>query len=197
MMKLFPIKNTLFITILVFNTLLAKDKEPKNLVGSPAPYWGLKTVEGEWERLGDYAAPMERNFEGERKVVVVSFFASWCQPCIKEIGELHKLNEEFKDEQVQFFLINLTEYFRNKNNSPNKHIKAPGATQFLKNKGLMNITVLEDGNGRTARKYNVTDVLPRLFVIDKYATIQLDKSGLCSTCLKDEMEPLLEKLIAN
>ena len=61
----------------------------------------------------------------------------------------------------------------------------------------MNITVLEDGNGRTARKYNVTDVLPRLFVIDKYATIQLDKSGLCSTCLKDEMEPLLEKLIAN
>jgi len=34
-----------------------------------------------------------------------------------------------------------------------------------------------------------------LFVIDKYKTVQMDETGLCSTCLTDELSPLIDKLL--
>ena len=67
--------------------------------------------------------------------------------------------------------------------------------EFLGKKGQTDITVLQDPTGRTARAYGVSDVLPRLFVIDKYRTVQMDETGLCSTCLVDELSPLISELI--
>ena len=63
----------------------------------------------------NYVAPfgMELlNDEQERKIVIQSFFASWCGPCIKEIGELEKVKKTYAGKPVQFFLVNLTDYFR-------------------------------------------------------------------------------------
>ena len=68
---------------------------------------------------------------------------------------------------------------------------------FLGRKGLTDITVLQDPTGRTMGAYGVDDVLPRLFVIDKYGTVAMDETGLCPTCLKDELAPLLDELIAD
>ena len=142
---------------------------------------------------------MEETWTGEceRKVIVMSFFASWCQPCIKEIGELHKLQDDYKDDPVQFFLVNLTDFFRHREKDTKKYRDAPDAMDFLGRKGLTDITVLQDPIGRTARAYGVYDVLPRLFVIDKYGTVAMDETGLCPTCLKDELAPLLDELIAD
>ena len=68
--------------------------------------------------------------------------------------------------------------------------------EFLQEKGLTDITVLEDPTGRTARAYGVSDVLPRLFIIDKYRTIKMDETGLCSSCLVDVAIPLIDGLLA-
>jgi len=194
-MKLFSIKNTVIILSLLLNILMGKDKT--GLEGSSAPYWGLKTSKGKWEYLDNYTAPVKQTINGERKVVVMSFFASWCAPCMREINVLQKLEEDYKDEDkpVQFFLVNLTEYFRNKNDSPDQYAKAPNALQKLKGKGLDNITILEDSNGKTARRYGVFDKLPRLFVIDKFETVHLDAEGLCDKCLEDELRPLIDRLV--
>jgi len=59
---------------------------------------------------------------------------------------------------------------------------------------LNEITILEDSNGKTARRYGVSDKLPRLFVIDKFETVHLDATGLCDTCLDQELVPLIDKL---
>lgn len=172
-------------------------KEPGPLVGTTAKFWSLKTLDGTFEKLNKYSAPLGQKLRGgdERKVIVMSFFASWCQPCIKEIGELHKLKEEYADKPVQFFLVNLTEFFRHRQSDQKKYSEAPDAREFLRKKGLTDITVLQDPTGRTARAYGVSDVLPRLFVIDKYKTVQMDETGLCSSCLVDDLTPMIEELI--
>ena len=190
----------LFLAFLFISVCIAADKnEPGPLVGTTAKFWSLKTIEGKFEKLNNYTAPMDAAWtaESERKVIVMSFFASWCQPCIKEIGELHKLQESYKDAPVQFFLVNLTDFFRHREKDTKKYREAPDAIDFLERKGLTDITVLQDPTGRTARAYGVSDVLPRLFVIDKYRTVAMDETGLCPTCLQDELSPLLDKLIAD
>jgi len=204
----------IFLAVLFISVCIAADKnEPGPLVGTTAKYWSLKTIEGKFEKLNNYTAPLDETWtgEGERKVIVMSFFASWCQPCIKEIGELHKLQDDYKDDQdddkddqddykdapVQFFLVNLTDFFRHREKDTKKYRDAPDAMEFLERKGLTDITVLQDPTGRTARAYGVSDVLPRLFVIDKYRTVAMDETGLCPTCLQDELSPLLDKLIAD
>ncbi len=204
----------IFLAVLFISVCIAADKnEPGPLVGTTAKFWSLKTVDGSFEKINNYTAPLDETWtgEGERKVIVMSFFASWCQPCIKEIGELHKLQDDYKDDQdddkddqddykdapVQFFLVNLTDFFRHREKDTKKYRDAPDAMEFLERKGLTDITVLQDPTGRTARAYGVSDVLPRLFVIDKYRTVAMDETGLCPTCLQDELSPLLDKLIAD
>ena len=190
----------IFLAVLFISVCVAADTdEPGPLVGTTAKFWSLKTIEGKFEKLNNYTAPLDETWtgEGERKVIVMSFFASWCQPCIKEIGELHKLQDDYKDAPVQFFLVNLTDFFRHREKDTKKYRDAPDAMDFLRRKGLTDITVLQDPIGRTARAYGVYDVLPRLFVIDKYRTIAMDETGLCPTCLKDELAPLLDELIAD
>ena len=192
-MNLFSIKNAVIIVFIILNTIIAKDET--NLIGSPAPYWGLKTSKGKWEYLDNYTAPMKQTINRERKVVVMSFFASWCAPCMKEINVLQDLKKKYKDMPVEFFLVNLTEYFRNRSGAPNQHAKALNALQKLKDMGLNKITILEDSNGKTARRYGVSDKLPRLFVIDKFETVHLDETGLCDKCLNEELVPLIDKLV--
>ena len=190
----------IFLAVLFMSVCIAADTdEPGPLVGTTAKFWSLKTIEGKFEKLNNYTAPLDETWtgEGERKVIVMSFFASWCQPCIKEIGELHKLQDDYKDAPVQFFLVNLTDFFRHREKDTKKYRDAPDAMEFLGSRGLTDITVLQDPTGRTMGAYGVYDVLPRLFVIDKYRTVAMDETGLCPTCLKDELAPLLDELIAD
>ena len=190
----------LLMAVLFISVCIAADKnEPGSLVGTTAKFWILKTVDGSFVKLNNYTAPLDETWtgEGERKVIVMSFFASWCQPCIKEIGELHKLQDDYMDAPVEFFLVNLTDFFRHREKDTKIYWDAPDAMDFLGRKGLTDITVLQDPTGRTARAYGVYDVLPRLFVIDKYRTVRMDETGLCATCLQDELSPLLDKLIAD
>ena len=191
-----PRKIFLIILLLLSSFIFSKEN---SLEGTIAQHWSLKTSEGKFEHLGNYTAPIDSDWtkDGDRKVIVMSFFASWCQPCIKEIGELHKIQKKYKDAPVQFFLVNLTDFFRHREKDIKIYRDAPDAIEFLGKKGLADITVLQDPTGRTARAYGVYDVLPRLFVIDKYGTVAMDETGLCPTCLKDELAPLLDELIAD
>ena len=192
-------KNRIILYTFILLTIVhSKDKKgPGPLVGSNAKFWSLKTQEGKFEKLNYYTAKRNAkwNSDRDRKVLVMSFFASWCQPCIKEIAELETLQEQLDGEPIQFFLINITEYFRSRYKDEKMYQDAQDATELLERKGLTKITMLNDPNGRAARAYGVDNVLPRLFVIDKYNTIKLDETGLCSSCLVDDVEPLLRTLI--
>lgn len=41
------------------------------------------------------------------KVYVVNFWATWCKPCVKELPYFEKLNETYKDKNVEVILVSL------------------------------------------------------------------------------------------
>ncbi|WP_439151692.1 redoxin domain-containing protein [Winogradskyella sp.] len=41
------------------------------------------------------------------KVYVVNFWATWCAPCVKELPYFEALNQEYKDQGVEFLLVSL------------------------------------------------------------------------------------------
>ena len=43
----------------------------------------------------------------ENKLFVVNFWASWCQPCVKELPYFEKVSKEYDTDKVQFILISL------------------------------------------------------------------------------------------
>lgn len=57
-------------------------------IGDQGFEFELEDLDGNIHRLSDY--------KGE--VVMLNFFASWCEPCKAEAPELEKFNAEFKDE---------------------------------------------------------------------------------------------------
>jgi len=103
--------------------------------------------------------------------VVVSFFATWCKPCMKELPLLQNLYEKYDGQRVKWFLVDITEATRT---SPGFE-DSPVAGPFLAKKGIT-MQILNDNRGVAKERYGAK-TLPRLFVIDKFQTIRLTKQG--------------------
>jgi len=59
----------------------------------------LKDIHGKQHSLADYRG----------KVVLVNFWAGWCQPCLQEIPQLIKLAEILKDKPFTILAVNVAE----------------------------------------------------------------------------------------
>lgn len=145
-------------------------------VGDIAPSWALMYAPAEFEFLKNWTVEKDEHLrrlktQPDRHVVVMSFFATWCKPCMKELPHLENLYRKYGSERVKFFLVDITEATRN---SPGFE-DAPQSGPFLADKGIT-IQILNDNRGVVKEKYGVT-TLPRLFIIDKYQTIRLMKQG--------------------
>ena len=84
----------------------------------------MKTLDGKSFKLGDQ----------KDKILLVSLWATWCQPCLKEMPEIQKLNDEFKDKG--FEAVGVT--FINEDNS-DKQVR-----DFLKEKKFTYTQVLSN-----------------------------------------------------
>ncbi len=144
--------------------------------GDLAPSWAIMSAPGKFEFLRNWTVEKGKRLrkpqsQPVRHVVVMSFFATWCKPCMKELPHLQNVYESFQGKDVKFFLIDITEATRTTKGFED----APKAKPFLEAKGIT-IPILNDNRGVTKEKYGVS-TLPRLFIIDKYQTIQLTKHG--------------------
>ena len=99
-----------------------------------------------------------------RKVSFMSFSASWCAPCQKEIKALDSLSVKFPE--VSFYLIDYKE--------------KKDVVQKWNKKLKTNIPILLDQYGVIAKKFGVTSagdtgglsvILPQLFVINEKGKI--------------------------
>ncbi|MFQ6616212.1 MAG: TlpA family protein disulfide reductase [Fidelibacterota bacterium] len=141
--------------------------------GDEAPKFALRDLEGNYELLTKWSGVRLSRPASQpvRHVVVASFFATWCAPCMKELPHLQNLYEKYAGQDVKFFLIDITEATRTVEGYEN----SPPAGPFLKKKGIT-VPVLQDVYGMTKKSYGV-DTLPRLFIIDKLRRVRLVKQG--------------------
>lgn len=96
-----------------------------------------------------------------KKNLVVSFFATWCGPCAKEIPELTKISKQFGDD-FQFLLVDVSE----KRDKVKKHVEEKGIT----------LQVVLDKYGVVRKSFGGMDV-PLLVVINKKGKITYYHTG--------------------
>ena len=135
----------IFVSILTISFCFSADDTIK--VGDEAPPISLFKLES-----NKYFRSKE--LLGEKNLVV-SFFATWCVPCAKEIPELIKMSKEFEDD-FQFILVDVNE----KRDLVKKHVAEKGIT----------LQVILDKYGKVFESFSGV-TLPLLVVIDKKGKI--------------------------
>jgi thiol-disulfide isomerase/thioredoxin len=175
----------LIILMLTQTTLNAQNDSDPLCIGCEAPTFALPSIDGEYVTLRDFCGEQLRKpwINKTKYIIVISFFATWCEPCKKEIPHLEKLQEEFKDQTIKFYLVDVGEEKEAVNN-------------YLKQAGVK-LQVLLDRYQKTAEKYDAL-TLPRLYVLDKNGLIQRKQKGFSNP--EDfliEMRELIKVLLKN
>ncbi|HET6316820.1 MAG TPA: TlpA disulfide reductase family protein [Chloroflexota bacterium] len=121
-------------------------------VGAPAPPITLPVLGG---GTADLAAD-------RGKVVLVNFWATWCEPCKSEMPALQQLKDELNGQPFAMYSIDLQE-------------DSEAIAAFQKQYGL-NLHVLLDEDGAVTRTYGVRG-LPATFVIDRGGVVRVQRLG--------------------
>jgi len=170
-------------------------KDPGLKPGDLAPSWALMYAPGKFEFLKNWTVERDKNLrkfmsQPDRYPVVLSFFATWCVPCMKELPHLENVYQAYKNEKVKFFLVDITEATRTGENE-----NSPKAGPFLAEKGVT-IPILYDNRGVAKERYGAK-TLPRLFVIDKFQTIREVRKGFHEDeDLEGELSAIIDELMA-
>ncbi len=170
-------------------------KDPGLKPGDLAPSWALMYAPGKFEFLKNWTVERDKKLrkfmsQPDRYPVVLSFFATWCVPCMKELPHLENVYQAYKNEKVKFFLVDITEATRTGENE-----NSPKAGPFLAEKGVT-IPILYDNRGVAKERYGAK-TLPRLFVIDKFQIIREVRQGFHEDeDLEGELSVLIDELMA-
>ena len=161
-----------FFIIISISSAVNADKKPKIDVGDVPPDYVGKTLKGEKVYLSDHKG----------KIIVVTFWATWCPPCLKEIPEMNALQAQVSSDE--FFVVGVN--FKQGKRSVKKLVQA------LENQH-MQFTV--DKRGGIGRKYGVNS-LPHMFVIGtdgKVVATHLGYSNASMDDIVEELNDLLQK----
>lgn len=150
--------------------VLAAEQPQQPGIGELPPTIGLKDRGG---NVIDLAA-----LQG--KVVVVTFWASWCGPCRRELPMLGKVQEVVGREHLEVIAVN----FKEPRRDFNAVIRA--------NKDL-DLTYVHDERGIVSDRYGVT-ALPNMFIIGQDGLIAQTHRGYSEDVLQSFMQELLELL---
>ena len=151
--------------------------------GDPAPPFVMRDlITDEAVFLRDYVGERLRrqSKQEEQQVVVLSFWATWCEPCKVEIPILTKMAKEFAGQPVKFFLVNTMEYADVSEDMVRQEYQKRAYT----------LKCLIDGSGRVARLYTARG-LPMIVVLGKDGTVRKVNRGF-----HEDFEVDLTKVVA-
>lgn len=156
-------KILLILSVLILIALpLSAQQEDKN-TGRTAPSITLEDINGDVYRLQDNLG---------KGPIIVSFWATWCQPCKQELPKMNDLLETYGEKGLSMIAVSVDDEKTVSKVEP-----------YVKSKGY-SFTVLYDTNSETARDYYVYSV-PYTLIIDKDGKIAYSHLGYKSG---DELE---------
>ena len=138
-----------------------------------APPFQIKNLEGERVSLKDLLG---------QGPVLISFWATWCKPCLKELPHLQKFYEQYKERRLQVVAIS--------EDSPRSLSKVKS---FIAGHRYTFLVLLDD-NYSTQRKFNFRG-LPFTVLLDKEGHMVYKRMGYRpgdEQVLLEQILPLLE-----
>ena len=133
----------LVVACLVMAPLLAAAIRPAPKAGETPP-----------DALGKDRSGVEQTVSMHRgKVVIVTFWASWCGPCRRELPILGKFQRAVGKDALEVIAINFKE--------PKADFQ-----DVIRANGDLDLTWVHDKSGATSAQYGVT-ALPNMFIIDR------------------------------
>ncbi|MFQ5597741.1 MAG: redoxin domain-containing protein [Nitrospiria bacterium] len=146
--------------------LMGMAKRPP-LVGGPVPHFQLESLNGSSGKISDY----------QGKVVLLNFWATWCEPCKKEMPEIQAAYDEYKDQGFVVLALNFGE-------------KKSDAQKLVNEMGLT-FPILLDRKVEVAERHNVVS-LPVTFFIDPNGIIKEKVFG--GTLTKEQIGEVFHRL---
>lgn len=139
-------------------------------VGSAAPDWELKSLDGKQVKLSGMRG----------KVVLLTWFASWCPPCNAEAPVMEKeIWQKLKDQGLQVIGVDASE-----REDPEKM-----AREFVAKHGVTYPVVLDDAD-EASNAYEI-QVLPTIALIDRKGTLRYLARGFDHEAVSAQLEKLL------
>ena len=148
----------------------ASDLPPPPKVGEVPPQLLGKDRQGRAIDLADY----------RDKIAIVTFWASWCGPCRKELPVLARFQEVVGRDALEVIAVN----FKEPRNDFNAVVRA--------NRGL-DLTYVHDATGQTSDLYGVKS-LPHMFILGHDGKVAYTHRGYSEQSLPGIIEEVLSLL---
>ncbi|HEX8921010.1 MAG TPA: TlpA disulfide reductase family protein [Pyrinomonadaceae bacterium] len=122
------------------------------------------------------------------QVVLVSFGATWCQPCKEELKALEQLKKEYKDKPVKFVWISI---------ESEEEVSDGGLRSYAKQLKI-SFPVLRDPDKRTFARFSQRLRLPTILFFDREGKLSLPNHvGMADIPVyMAKMRDRLDKLLA-
>ena len=145
-------------------------------IGQRVPDFATSTLDGKRFVLKDHLE------QPDHRVLILTFFATWCDPCAEDLKYLQKLQNQYGDQGLRVLCV-FTEHLS----------KAKAAIKYME-KLKVNLPVLLDKKSVVSRRYKVTG-LPSNYVIDREGILRFKCMG-CSENVKRKFEENLRNLLS-
>ena len=114
------------------------------------------------------------------KVVMVDFWASWCEPCKQSFPVMEELHKRYAERGLVIIAVNVDE-------------NRPDMEAFLK-KNTATFVVLRDPNQKLVEKTGIA-TMPSSFLIDREGKVRFTHTGFRGAETKKKYEEEIESLV--